>query len=646
MAGEHAAALAGLDVVAGLEAADELARVDILRAAEPLEFVHPLLRAAVYAGLGRYERARTHARAARLLAAQDAPGEQVAAHLLHAAPAGDEEVVAALRRAAASALAHGVPGSAVAYLQRALREPPTPAVRGELLADLGRAELLAGRSDAVEHLRAAIELLDAPRRRAELWLDLARTLHDFGRLSDACASCERGLHELDDESELALKLQEWLLGSAMLLDERAADAHRRARAILANPQRSSTRARRALESKAMTVRLYAGGTEAGGTREELAALAARLFDGGRLLDQEGHSQAVGHIAIALSYCDDYERAAALLEAGRARAHRDGAVTVHASALQLLSRQKLWTGPLPDAVEDSRAAFEVFAGGLQMYLPASDYCLARALTESDRLDEAQDVLGCLDEGPAPTGLFAAWRLEAAGRLAAHRGDFAAARDAFLAAGERLAAVHVTNPSMFHWRSEAGLAALRAGDRELARRLVDDERALAERFGAPRAIGVARRAAGLLARGEEAVTLLHSAAELHALFRAHVEHARSLTELGGAVRRAGRPTQARATLRDAVALADRLGARAIARLAREQLVLAGGRPPVARDRTGELTPSERRVAALAASGHTNREIANALFITVKAVEWHLGNAYRKLDIRGRNELAGALSGPDGV
>ena len=48
---------------------------------------------------------------------------------------------------------------------------------------------------------------------------------------------------------------------------------------------------------------------------------------------------------------------------------------------------------------------------------------------------------------------------------------------------------------------------------------------------------------------------------------------------------------------------------------------------------LTPGERRVAELAATGRSNRQIANALFITVKAVEWHLGNAYRKLDVRGR-------------
>ena len=111
----------------------------------------------------------------------------------------------------------------------------------------------------------------------------------------------------------------------------------------------------------------------------------------------------------------------------------------------------------------------------------------------------------------------------------------------------------------------------------------------------------------------------------------------------MRRAGRPVEAREILREAIALADELGARAAGRLAREELVRAGGRAPG--ERPGGLTPSERRVAELAAAGRTNREIANELFVTVKAVEWHLGNVYRKLDVRGRGDLAAALAARDG-
>ena len=60
---------------------------------------------------------------------------------------------------------------------------------------------------------------------------------------------------------------------------------------------------------------------------------------------------------------------------------------------------------------------------------------------------------------------------------------------------------------------------------------------------------------------------------------------------------------------------------------------------------LTPSERRVAAMAAEGSTNREIAQALFVTAKTVEVHLSNTYRKLGVGGRADLAGALT-PSGT
>ena len=136
------------------------------------------------------------------------------------------------------------------------------------------------------------------------------------------------------------------------------------------------------------------------------------------------------------------------------------------------------------------------------------------------------------------------------------------------------------------------------------------------------------------------MLRSAAVLHEDCGARVEHAHTLTELGGAIRRAGVPGEARSVLRAAIRIADETGPRAVGRRARQELVRAGGRAPNAGETADDLTPSERRVAELAAGGRTNREIANELFVTVKAVEWHLGNVYRKLDVRGRGQLVGAL------
>jgi DNA-binding CsgD family transcriptional regulator len=632
-----AAALGAVAAPAALVAADELMRADLLHPGDPLGFTHSLLRAAVYGQLSFGERAQAHRRAAHLLAAAGAPAERVAAHLLRSPPAGDADVVDVLRAAARHAMAQGVPGSAVEYLERVLREPPPARQRPGVLAELGRAEAAAGRPEAGSHLGAAIELMYEPRERAELLLEFGRVLHDSGRLAEACASFRRGLHTLGpDGSELAIDLEAGYLTSAMLEPGLAVEVHRRVEVILAE-DRLASRAERALTSKAMLMRLLAGGP-----RDEVLDLAHRLYGQGRLVEEDGaDSQALFHVIGALSWCDDYPAAEAALRRTFADARRRGSVLIFAMASQLRARQRLWTGPVADAVLDARAAIDVWRGGRQMYLHASSYCLVSGLLEQDEPEQAADVLALGDQMPAPEGFFAAWRQHAIGRLAAYRGEHAQALEAFLTVGRRQTELMVVNPTVLPWRSEAGLVAQRLGRYELARGLVMEELLLAERFGAPRAIGVARRAAGLLERGEAAVERLRSAAGILAACGARIELARALVDLGGAIRRAGRPAEARGTLRDALLLADRTDATALGRQAREELRLAGGRAPAVADTAGDrLTASERRVADLAVAGHSNRQIADTLFVTVKSVEWHLGNVYRKLDIPGRRQLANAL------
>ena len=123
---------------------------------------------------------------------------------------------------------------------------------------------------------------------------------------------------------------------------------------------------------------------------------------------------------------------------------------------------------------------------------------------------------------------------------------------------------------------------------------------------------------------------------------LERARSLTELGAALRRANRRKEARELLADGLELGERCSATVLAERARAELVATGARPRRA-VRSGEaaLTPSERRVAQLAAAGHTNRDIAQALFVTPKTIEVHLSHAYQKLGIRSRSQLPGALA-----
>jgi DNA-binding CsgD family transcriptional regulator len=128
-------------------------------------------------------------------------------------------------------------------------------------------------------------------------------------------------------------------------------------------------------------------------------------------------------------------------------------------------------------------------------------------------------------------------------------------------------------------------------------------------------------------------------------ARLEHARALVELGASIRRSGRRRQAREPLRDALAIANNLGGSALAERAREELFASGARPrSEALKGRDSLTPSELRVALMAAEGLSNREIAQDLFVTVRTVESHLSRAYDKLEIRSRGELGRALEEPE--
>ena len=381
-------------------------------------------------------------------------------------------------------------------------------------------------------------------------------------------------------------------------------------------------------------------------RDEVLSVAHRLYGDGRLVSEDRvDSQALTHVIGALSWCDDYRAADDALALTLSDARRRGSTLTSAMACQLRARQRLWTGPIAEAVADARSAVEVWHGGAQAYLHPSSHCLVGGLLELGDLEAADAVLA-LGDGQAPaSGFFAAWRHAATGRVAAARGRDEEALAAFLLAGRRLVELDMVNPTVIAWRSEAALAARRLGRDEQAGALAAEELALAERFGAARALGVARRACGLLERGEAAVATLRSAVEVLGGSGARVEHARAAIDLGAAIRRAGRPREARDALRAGVALADAAGATSLAQRARDELRRAGGR---ARETAGgaaaRLTPSELRVAELAAAGAGNRQIAATLFVTTKSVEWHLGNVYRKLDIRGRGELAGALGEPE--
>jgi DNA-binding NarL/FixJ family response regulator len=213
---------------------------------------------------------------------------------------------------------------------------------------------------------------------------------------------------------------------------------------------------------------------------------------------------------------------------------------------------------------------------------------------------------------------------------------------LAAAEDYAThgAYILNPAHAPWRSLKALALDRAGRTEEAIALAEDELASARAFGAPRALGRALRVLGILRR-DQGLAELEEAVRVLERSPAKLEHAKALAAHGALLRRERKPSDAREPLRQALELASVCGAESLADHARSELYASGARPrSEALSGVEALTPSELRVAELAAGGESNKDIAQGLYVTPKTVEVHLSNAYRKLGIRSRRELAGAL------
>jgi DNA-binding CsgD family transcriptional regulator len=271
-------------------------------------------------------------------------------------------------------------------------------------------------------------------------------------------------------------------------------------------------------------------------------------------------------------------------------------------------------------------------------------LAETLIERGDLDEAQRVLEPMATDLHGTFQTAAMVRHARGRLRFARRRFGEALDDFRAVGEVAIGTGATSPCFMPWRSDGALAALALDDPDTARQLSDEEVKLARAFGAPRSLGVALRAAGLVAGGQRGEALLRESIEVLEGPDARLEQARAQADLGALLRRGNHRVEARHPLRQALDAAHHLGADPLAHQTEIELRATGAKPRRAL-LTGleALTASERRIAELAADGLTNREIAQTLFITDRTVEGHLTHVFYKLDVKTRTALPAALSAP---
>jgi DNA-binding CsgD family transcriptional regulator len=642
----HALAVAELHAADGLEAADALVRAGLIDDVEPdaarLRFLHPLVAAAVRERLTPVEAGRLHRRAARTLHRAGAAPERVAMHLVAAPPAAEDWAFRALLDAGARALGEGAPESAVRWLGRAVEEAPHREHRAEALAALGRAELALGRPESRRHLAEAARLEERPETRASVLLELGRAQTNAGALEEAAETLERARAELPADAPLAKEATAAWITVARHLPHLHDAARARTRELLARP-RPTTHGERVLLAAASNHAAFAGEPHG-----RVLDLARRALDDGRLLAEETASGLSWTIAVAaLGWAEDFDAVRETVEAALADARSRGSIAGFATASYARSYAALQLGRVADAAADSAQAVDLHPDPDWTLQPFACVQLAWAELERDDPDAATEALDrCSPDDRWATAPVYMLVLQARGRIALSRGQPQDALALLEEAGRRATAVEMLNPAVVPWRAPAVLACLRLGDRGRAAALAAEQLELARRFGAPRAISEALRSAGLAARGQDSLPLLTEAVDVLADSPAALERAGALVDLGGAQRRAGDRAAARATLRSGLALAQACGAVACARRADAELEAAGARPRRRELRgPGSLTPGELRVAKMAAAGMTNREIAQELFVTMKAVQYHLGNVYRKLDVPGRDDLAAALDGEGG-
>jgi tetratricopeptide (TPR) repeat protein len=547
----------------------------------------------------------------------------------------------ALRDAARLALTRASPESAARYLVRALSEPPPPELRPALLLELGNALAMTGKVEEAAHaFDEALQLVADPPARAEVQFARGRTLTTQGSHLAAAEAFEAALADLDDDtSQLAQELRVAYVASASLeisLRDRAVAA---LEALEEDTGTSPTSGERALLAQhALQASMM------GEPQQRVKDLAERAWGDGALLAAETADGPTWNLLTgALSFSEQLAFCISVCDAVLEDARRRGSPMAFATASYCRSYPLFFRGRINDSLADTQLALDARSDGWEMFVPSARAMLAWNHIERGELAPARDALALADDPDIRENLGYPWLLEARGRLHLHSGKAEEALEDFLQAGELLVAgLSMPGPGIMPWRSGAARAALGTGDVARARTLAEEDLALCRRVGAPGMTGRAMHTLGLIEPGDVGLSLLREAVDILGRSPAGLEHAHTLVDLGAALRRAGQRTAAREPLRQGLSLAQNGGAIALRERARVELAATGARPRK-EILTGvdALTPSERRVAGMAAEGLTNRQIAQALFVTVKAVEAHLHHTYQKLDISNRKGLAGALA-----
>jgi DNA-binding CsgD family transcriptional regulator len=610
-----------------------------------LRFTHPLLASAVYQRIPPARRRELHARLATIVR----DPEERARHLALSVEGPDVAVAAALEEAAAVAFSRGAPQSAAELWEMARRA--TPPDRGE---DLVRRTHQAGvahhecgdTSLARSVLEQAVDLSMAGPARARVLLDLGMALAETEGWREAWAVFEAARGEAGDDLALRARVEQ-NLGYAWLFrgDLAASDRHARAALQLAEELQEPR-----VMAEAFTAYPFVEFVLGRGVDQE-------LLDRGIALEGHMEGEFKSHVLRAsftvaqlLKFTDRLDEARRTFTELQGDAAVQGVEIPISQIRYHLAELECWAGNWDAATEHARESRAAAHRQRMGAFTLSEAHLAVGLVEAHlgRADAARlaALEGLRIAEAAGEILLVIPNLAVLGFLELSLGRPAEA-DAYLSRARELEqAMGVREPAYFRIIPDEVEALVALGRVDEAEALLVPFEESGRNLDRAWAIATGARCRALVlgARGDlaGASAAADEAVRVHDHLPLPFELARTLLVRGTVERRAKRKREARDTLTKALEVFDGLGAALWADKARAELARIGGRAPSSLD----LTPTEDKVAALVASGSTNREVADALFVSVHTVEANLKRIYRKLGIRSRTELASKFpSGPTG-
>ena len=551
-------------------------------------------------------------------------------------PRGDPFVVHTLREAASRSLSRGAPEAAVTYLRRALGEPPVAEDRVETLCELGLAERRVDIAAGAAHLEQALAGVADPVWRATIGLELGRSLFRLNRGPDAVRVFDGAISGLETgPADLRNMLEAELINSAGFDTEVIGVANER----IARVDEAGLEGGVGRPVMLATLRYF--DSRRGTNRDAVGELGNPSLI--QALIESTPSVAISCAATALIAAELDSQTDRFFELILSAARETGELVTLSNMLCFRGLSWAQRGDLESAIADLRESDELIA-----YSPTQQGAiyfhsyLADVLTNRGELDEAESTLAELGvPEDVPRSAHMIFFLGARGWTRLARRDHDGARADFAELGRIMETFEIHNPAVLAWRSHLALAYLALDRRADALELAREELELARRWGAPRPIGVALRVRGLAEGGKTGIETLRESLAVLESSSAKLERARTLVELGVALGRSNERSEARELLRLGLDLAVRSGSQLLVDQAQTELAATGGRPPkLVLSGAESLTPSERRVAEMAAESMTNKDIAQALFVTTKTVEVHLSNVYRKLGIASRAQLGDAL------